>query len=129
MPSTNGSFDFCLAGCRLPVSPFVSACGSGGNGEDVGAAAAAGGGGGGVEAGPVGAGAGDKIVSAIFGSFRLVAAWLESVSVGRPRSADVALIVALGSKAGSAISRPPSTVQNFWLSSGKERLHLGQRFI
>ena len=35
MPSTNGSFDFCLAGCRLPVSPFVSACGSGGNGEDV----------------------------------------------------------------------------------------------
>jgi hypothetical protein len=98
-----------------------------GSGADVGASLSAVVSGFAVE--PV-AGAGvERIVSAISGSLRLVAAWLEKVSVGNPRSAEVARIVAFGSKVGSAINKPPSTVQNFWLSSGKERLHLGQRFI
>ena len=37
--------------------------------------------------------------------------------------------VAFGSKGWSATNKPPSMVQNFWLSSGKVRLHFGQRFI
>jgi len=38
-------------------------------------------------------------------------------------------MVALGSKGWSGTNNPPSIVQNFWLSSGKGRLHLGQRFM
>jgi hypothetical protein len=44
--------------------------------------------------------------------------------------AGVLAIVAFGSNNVSvARRRPPSTVQNFWLSSGKVRLHFGQRFM
>src|SRR5215510_1047804 len=46
------------------------------------------------------------------------------------KSIEVARIVAFGSKVVcGAIKRPPSNVQNFWPSSGKVRLHLGQLFI
>jgi hypothetical protein len=37
--------------------------------------------------------------------------------------------VAFGSNGWSVTNKPPSMVQNFWLSSGKVRLHFGQRFI
>src|SRR6266511_922868 len=59
--------------------------------------------------------------------------WLTGFSPGRSigieRLAEPC-IVALGSKGLSACTnKPPSIVQNFWLSSGKLRLHLGQRFM
>src|ERR1051325_559890 len=75
--------------------------------------------------------ANDESAIVAFGSgkSRLVA-----FSVIAAKSADVALIVAFGSKAGGAggggaINNPPSKVQNFCPSSGKVRLHFGQLFI
>src|SRR6266545_2077341 len=59
--------------------------------------------------------------------------WLTGFSPGRSMGIErlaEPCIVALGSKDLSACTnKPPSIVQNFWLSSGKLRLHLGQRFM
>ena len=63
------------------------------------------------------------------GSSRLVAAAIPAVEAGAHIRSRWLGIVTLDQKTGSEIRRPPSTVQNFWLSSGNVRLHLGQRFI
>src|SRR6266498_3829676 len=128
-PARGGDGALCGCGCALGACESDALCGCGGGtlggGGKLGAV--------GEPVGPVCLGNTTVGADAAMVSSKSGNEWLTGFSPGRSigieRLAEPC-IVALGSKGLSArTNKPPSIVQNFWLSSGKLRLHLGQRFM